>query len=266
MDSVERSAAGEANANAEAESHAEGEAEVHEEARAEGEAQELQRYEDLAQKIDYPVLAPTLTGEDVHRACRLANGYQIAALVVRPSDADLALEWLKGSRVKVASVAGYPHGSTTTAAKLYEVRDLLRRGIRQIDVVPNVGRMISREFHYAEMELWQIAEDCREAGAVLKVLIPSALFNEEMKIIACRMAKRVRAHFAAATEPRDADILVKRCGSRIGAQIGSVPDLDRALALLKQGVTHLAATKVSGILEAWTARLEEREKAARQGA
>jgi len=81
----------------------------------------------------------------------------------------------------VGSVAGFPHGSTTTAAKLYEARDLLRRGAREIDMVLNIGKLISRQFQYVEMELAQMAEACHDAGAILKVIFENAYLTDELK-------------------------------------------------------------------------------------
>ena len=89
------------------------------------------------------------------------------ALIVRPSDVDNALRWLGPGSLIVGSTAGYPDGSTTTGAKLYEGRDLLRRGAREIEMVVNVGKLVSRQFQYVEMELLQMAKSCHESGAPL---------------------------------------------------------------------------------------------------
>jgi len=88
----------------------------------------LASYEALAKMIDHSLLRPELSDEQVLEGCRVARQYNVASVTVRPSDVDAVLRWLEGSGVPVGSVAGFPHGSTTTAAKLYEARDLLRRG------------------------------------------------------------------------------------------------------------------------------------------
>src|ERR1700751_3689893 len=92
-------------------------------------------YEDIAGMMEHPVLRPELSEDEVHTGCEIARQYRIAAVTVRPSDADLAVEWMKGSGVAVASIVGYPHGCSTTSVKLYETRDLLRRGITEVDTV-----------------------------------------------------------------------------------------------------------------------------------
>ena len=90
----------------------------------------------------------------------------------------------------VGSVVSYPHGSSSTVGKLYETRDLLRRGVTEIDTVINLGKMISRQFQYVEMELQQMAEACHEGGAILKVAFENGYLTEDLKTIACKIVKR----------------------------------------------------------------------------
>ena len=129
----------------------------------------LVRYGDLAKMIDHSLVRPELTDDDVIAGCRLARQYDVASVSVRPCDVELAVRELAGSSVKVGSVAGFPHGSTTTAVKLYEARDVLRRGAREIDMVLNIARLRSRQFQYVETELLQMADTCHKEGALLKV-------------------------------------------------------------------------------------------------
>src|SRR5260370_39085285 len=93
-------------------------------------------YADIAGMIEHSVLAPEATDSDVRAACELAREYRIAAVIVRPCDAEIAVRWLEGSGVAVGSVVSYPHGFSTTPAKLYQARDLLRRGGKEIDGFP----------------------------------------------------------------------------------------------------------------------------------
>jgi len=59
---------------------------------------------------------------------RPPRSYQLGSITVRPSDAQLVVQWLSGSGVTVASVAGFPHGNETTPVKLHAIRDLLSLG------------------------------------------------------------------------------------------------------------------------------------------
>ncbi len=83
----------------------------------------LSTYEDVARIIDHALVKPDLTDAQVIEGCALARRYGVAAVSVRPCDVEPALRALSGCPVKVGSVAGFPHGSSTTGVKLYD--DLL---------------------------------------------------------------------------------------------------------------------------------------------
>src|SRR5882757_3412851 len=101
----------------------------------------LATYEDLARMIDHSLVRPELTEEQVAEGCEVARRYQVASVTVRPGDVDFAVRAMEGSGVAVGGVAGFPHGSSTTATKLYEARDMLRRGAKDVDAVINIGRL-----------------------------------------------------------------------------------------------------------------------------
>src|SRR5689334_6876664 len=113
----------------------------------------LSTYEDIARMIDHSLLRPELTEDEVIEGCELARRYGVASVTVRPCDVDTAVRILgAGSPVRVGTVAGFPHGSSTTAVKLYEARDALRRGAREIDVVAGISRLLSRQFQHVQVE------------------------------------------------------------------------------------------------------------------
>src|SRR5262249_43545584 len=155
----------------------------------------LTTYEDLAKMIDHSLLRPELTEEQVAEGCRIARQYQVASVTVRPCDVDFALRLTKDSGVAVGSVAGFPHGTSNTAVKLYETRDLLRRGAREVDMVINISKLLSRQFQHVETELQQAAGACHEHGAILKVIFENAYLTDELKIVACRICSRAGADF-----------------------------------------------------------------------
>ena len=95
----------------------------------------LATLQDVAQMIDHALVKPELTGAQVVEGLELAKRCRVASATVRPCDIELAVRTLEGSPVRPASVSGFPHGSGNTATKLYETRDLLRRGAKEIDVV-----------------------------------------------------------------------------------------------------------------------------------
>ena len=226
----------------------------------------LTTYEALAKMIDHSLVRPELTDDQVVEGCALAKRYQVASVSVRPCDVDQAVRLLDGSGVTVGSISGFPHGSTTTAAKLYETRDLLRRGAKEIDMVINIGKLLSRQFQYVEMELMQMAQACHENGALLKVIFENAYLTDELKIIACRISARADVDFlktSSAFAPtgytlEDLRLMRKHAPARIGIKAASgVRTLQTALEVYEVGCSRFGATRTAEILDAWKAHLTQ---------
>ena len=72
----------------------------------------------VAKVIDHSLLRPELDDAFVEAGCRLAAAYDVASVCVRPVDVRRAAAILAGSDVKVGTVIGFPHGSSTTATKV----------------------------------------------------------------------------------------------------------------------------------------------------
>src|SRR5215467_5836941 len=150
----------------------------------------LKTYESLARLIDHSLVKPELTDEQVVEGLEMAKRYGIATVSVRPCDIDLAVRTLQGSSVRPAAVCGFPHGSQNTATKLFEARDLLRRGAREIAAVIGISRLLSREFQHVQSELLQLAESCHRESALLTVILETGYLTEELIVIACACCER----------------------------------------------------------------------------
>ena len=226
----------------------------------------LTKYEDLAKMIDHSLLRPELTEEQVAEGCRVARQYQVASVTVRPCDVDFAVRQMEGSGVPVGSVAGFPHGSSTTAAKLYEARDLLRRGARELDMVINISNLLSRQFQHVDTEVQQMVAACHEQRAILKVIFENAYLTDELKIVACRICGRAGADFVktstgfAPTGYTLEDLRLMRAHTRPNIQIkaaGGVRTLEKALEVYQAGCSRFGATATVTILEDWKAQLKQ---------
>ena len=224
----------------------------------------LATYEAFARLIDHSLVKPELTDEQVVAGLQLAKRYGVACVSVRPCDIDLAVRTLQGSSVKAGSVSGFPHGSTNTATKLYETRDLLRRGAREIDMVIAVSKLLSREFQHVQMELLQMSELCHKEGALLKVILENAYLTDELKIIACRCCERAEVDFVKTSTGfapsgytvEDIKLMRKYLPEEIGIKAaGGLRTVDQVLEVYELGCTRIGATSTAALLEEWKSRL-----------
>src|ERR1035437_1502156 len=220
--------------------------------------------EALANLIDHPLVAPELTDEQVIEGLELAKRYHIACASVRPCDIDLAVRTLQGSSVKAGAVCGFPHGSANTATKLYEARDLLRRGASEIDMVIAISKLLSREFQYVQMELLQMSELCHKEGALLKVILENAYLTDELKIIACRCCERAEVDFVKTSTGfapsgytlADIALMRRHLPEEIGVKAaGGIRTLDQVLEVYQAGCTRIGTTSTAALLDEGKARL-----------
>jgi deoxyribose-phosphate aldolase len=215
----------------------------------------VSNYADLAGLIDYALTRPELSEADVARGCELAKQQGVASVIVRPSDVDLAARWMAGSAVRLCALADSPHGYSTTAAKTYAARDLLRRGVQEIDTVMNTGKLVSRQFQYLETELLQMADACHQSGALLKVNLESEYLTEELNIIACRIARRAGADYIGTNKLEDVALLLSHSRDRLKIKChAQIADLGSALGFRDAGCARIEIPEPVPILEAWKAR------------
>lgn len=174
-------------------------------------------------------------------ACDFAKQHSLAAVLVRPSDLDLAARMLGSGAVRIATLAGGPHGYSTTAVKTYETRELLRRGAHEIDTVMNTGKLISRQFQYLEMELLQMADSCHQSGAILKINLESEFLNEELNIVACRIARRAGADFIGTSKLADVPLLQAHSKDKLKIKYHAPQrDLETAAAFRDAGCSRVS--------------------------
>lgn len=215
-------------------------------------------YEELAKIINLPLLQPEWTAAQVHEGLEAAKRYGLSCATVRPCDIDLAVRTLEGSAVRPGAVAGFPHGWASTGVKLYEIRDLLRRGSREIAMAVATPKLVSREFPYVQTELLQASEACHKEGASLTVVLEGAYLTDEMKIVACRCAERAEADTVAVYGGTidDVRLLRKQLPEETGFEVeGDFHSIDRLLEMHAAGTTRFATSAAAKLLEAWKATL-----------
>ena len=93
---------------------------------------ETLEYRDVAKTIDHSLLRPELDLDVVTEGVRLALRYDVALATMRPADVVLAAELVAGSEVLVSTVVGFPHGSSTPAAKVFEAERALEDGAHEL--------------------------------------------------------------------------------------------------------------------------------------
>ncbi|WP_119698176.1 deoxyribose-phosphate aldolase [Microbacterium halotolerans] len=210
---------------------------------------------EIAQTIDHAVLKPELTRTDLDRELDIAAEWGVWSVCVRPSDVAHACERLEGSRVRVGTVIGFPHGTTSTAAKVAEVRRAAQDGASEFDMVINIAALRSG-FDVAVRE--DIAAVVHAAaGAVTKVILETSLLDLEQIERGSRLAEEAGATFVktstgfAGGGATVEHVALMRATVSSAVQVkasGGVRGLDSATAMLDAGATRLGTSAAATIL------------------
>lgn len=217
----------------------------------------LQQVADL---IDHALLKPELTPTEVATSVRELAGRHIWSVCVRPSDVALARETIaevEGSPTRVCTVIGFPHGTTSTAAKVAEARTALEDGATELDMVLNIGRLRGGALAAVREDIAAVVGVGHEAGVLVKVIFETALLDEQQKIDACRASADAGADFTktatgfaggGATLP-DVRLMRAHTPERMEVKAsGGVRDLPTLLAMLAEGVTRIGTSSTAALL------------------
>jgi len=215
-------------------------------------------YADIAKMIDHSLLQPVLTDAELEQGCRLAREYDVASVCIKPYGVRRAAELLTGSTVAVGTTIGFPHGGHVTAVKRAEAEQAIGDGARELDMVVNIGKVLSREWRSVADDIRAVVDVAHRGKAIVKVIFENCFLQDEHKEQLCRICGDVGADFVKTSTgygsegATDVDLcLMRRCSPphvHVKAA-GGVRTFDRLLAVRALGVTRVGATATKAILD-----------------
>jgi len=217
--------------------------------------------QELAACLDHALVRPNTTDEDVRSGCEIARRYGVAIVSVMPSHVELTASLLRGARVRTGVSVGFPHGSTSTAVKVYEAQEALQHGAREIDMVMNIAAFLSGRHDDVERD---IAAVRKAAGhdVTLKVIIEVGYLTMEQIVQACRLVEAADADFVKTSTgfapsgptPEIVRLMRRSVGPRVQVKAAQgIRTYEHAIAMLEAGATRLGLTAVEAVMGGWEA-------------
>lgn len=212
---------------------------------------------EVAKYIDHAVLKPNHTDDDVRKACEMAKRWNIASVCVKPCHVLLAKKLLEGSDVKVCTVIGFPNGSTTTVTKAFETIDAIMDGASEIDMVMNVGKLISGDEHYGLNDIKQVVNICHSKNVLCKVIIETSLLTDDLKVKACELVKQAGADYVKTSTGfngggatlEDIALMKNTVGDQVKIKAsGGIKTYEQAVAFIEAGCSRLGTSSTEEIL------------------
>jgi len=215
-------------------------------------------YAQFVKLFDHTIIKPTLTESEVIAGCEKAAQYGVASVHVQPTYIPLAAKILQGTGVLPAIPLGFPHGGHTTQTKLFEARNALENGAREMDMVLNLIKLHSHEDAYVRDEIHAVVELGHQAGILVKVIICVGYLDQEEIIRASKLSAEAGADFVktstgfdpSGATPENVRLIWETVGPKVQVKAAQgVRSLENSFALIDAGASRLGATATFEILE-----------------
>ena len=211
----------------------------------------------LAGMIDHTILKANASEAEVRKVCEEALEYGFASVCINPANISLASEMLKGSKVKVCTVIGFPLGANTSAVKAFETDDAIKNGAQEVDMVINIGKLKDKDYEYVKNDIKAVV-DAAKGRALSKVIIETCLLTDEEKAKACELAKEAGADYVKTSTgfstggatPEDIKLMRETVGPEMGVKAsGGVRTYEDEMAVVENGATRIGASASIAIVE-----------------
>ncbi len=214
---------------------------------------------EIASLIDHTLLKPQATGADIRRLCQEARRYEFATVCVNPYWVTLAASELAGSSVRVAAVAGFPLGANTAAIKAAETEGAIIAGAQEIDMVLNIGELCTGNLKAVAVDIAAVIAAAHARGALVKVILETALLTDDQKVAACTISKQAGADFVKTSTGfstggatvHDVTLMRRIVGPELGVKAsGGIRTLEDLEAMRAAGANRIGTSSGVQILEA----------------
>lgn len=207
---------------------------------------------ELNKYIDHTLLNPEATEDQVDKVIQQAIDNHFHTVMINPYWVAKTHRALAGTDVVTATVIGFPLGATTTAAKVFETKQAIHDGVDEVDMVMNIGEMKGGRFDKVADDIEAVVKAGHAAGKVVKVIIETALLNDDeitkaSKIVADAGADFVKTSTGFSTRGaavHDVELMaaaVKGTATQVKAS-GGIHTPEEAAAMVKAGATRLGVS------------------------
>jgi deoxyribose-phosphate aldolase len=214
---------------------------------------------EIASLIDHTLLKPDATQDQIIVLCAEARRFGFAAVCVNSYWVPLAFREIGDDRTAVCTVAGFPLGASSTAAKVAEAGEAVDEGAREIDMVINIGALRSGESQTVRRDIEAVVEECHRGGAITKVILETALLSDAQKEEACLICKDAGAEYVKTSTGfgpggatvHDVELMRRVVGPRIGVKAsGGIRTLGDFEKMVEAGASRIGASASVQIVEA----------------
>lgn len=138
--------------------------------------------EELASYIDYSVLKPEFTEDEIIRLTKDGVRLGCATICINPGYMELCEPYVKGSKTMLCPVTDFPFGDSSTASRVAQIEDVAKYDtVKEVDIVANFGKIKSGKDDEVLADLKECVKAAHKYGREIKVILETdALTKEEI--------------------------------------------------------------------------------------
>lgn len=214
--------------------------------------------ESLAKMFDHTNLKPDADRKAIEKLCAEAREYGFASVMVNSAHTALCRKLMGDGPILVGTVAGFPLGQMSAAAKVFEARSAIADGADEIDYVVNLSWVKDGEWEKVRDEMERMTGACHRLGAGCKVILETCCLTKEEIRRLCGIAREVRPDFVKTSTgfgtggatAEDVRLMKETVGDAVKVKAsGGIRDWAACRAMIEAGAERIGASAGKKILD-----------------
>lgn len=206
---------------------------------------------ELKQYIEHTTLKADTSLNAIKKLCKEAIDNEFVGVCVPPYFVKDAKALLKNTTVKLVTVVGFPLGYSTTPSKVEEVKKAIDEGADEIDMVINITALKNKDYAYVSNDISSLATLVHLKGAILKVIIETALLTQKEKVKILEICDEIGVDYVKTStgfakegaKVEDIELMRSKLSDKIKIKAsGGIKTKQQAIALIKAGADRLGAS------------------------
>jgi deoxyribose-phosphate aldolase len=140
----------------------------------------------IASRIQHTLISNVVTEARWQQHIAECVQYGFHAAMIPPAWVKRTAAALRSTAIRTASFIDFPYGTMTSASKAFEARQLTDEGAEEIDLMPNVGFLLSGMEHEYAQDIRAVVKAA--AGVPIKIMLELPLLNPQQRERAVRLS------------------------------------------------------------------------------
>lgn len=208
---------------------------------------------ELAQYIDFSVLKPEFTEQEIIDLTKDGVRLGCATICVNPGYIGLCEPYVKGSKTMLCPVCDFPFGTSAIESKVKQIEIAAKSDVvKEIDIVANFGWIRSGMYDNVTKDIKACADMAHQYGKKLKVIFEVDALNEKQVRKSCQCALEAGVDFvktstgfltgfeAYGATPEIIEVMMEEVGDRCQVKgSGCIRTREHFLKLIDMGIDRI---------------------------